>query len=133
MGLYSEFAVYNMFGGGIIPDLTFRPGGDHGHDCYLRLYTGKRIPVDIKANSWQGSDPRLRVRKVEIDSETLYIATRFNRLTDEIEVVGWTTGQELLRRNEIRTYRAENYTTAYRDMYPMQPLILTTQRLEVGR
>lgn len=90
-----EFALCNEYGLPI-PDLLFRPGGDGGLDLWLYGH-----PTDVKTSTYTGPQPYLRVpiRNNHPRPETIYVAGRYHRAADDVYLIGWEWGHQLLQDN----------------------------------
>jgi hypothetical protein len=123
IGMMGEFAFYNEFGGPE-PDLTYRPGGDGGVDSYMDLPTG-RIPVDVKVSRYTGKDQMIAVPLRRMHPDTIYIAALYDSDTDQVNLVRWVWGHELVSDDWIRTFgrhENKNYVRLLKDCHPLSEL-----------
>jgi hypothetical protein len=121
-GLLGEFEFCAMFGG--LPDLGYRPRGDE-HDHTLILKSGRPVQADVKTSSYWGADPYIRVQAHKCDPVVVYVAARYHAGRDDVQLVGWITGAELLARHEIRRFTTiNNYTAPYDALHPMEALAM---------
>lgn len=120
IGMLGEFAFYNEFGGPEV-DLTYRPGGDNGHDSYIDL----RVPIDVKATTYTGPGQLLAVPVTRMHALTIYVAAVYDRQSDDIHLAGWEWGYQMMLENNVKTFgrhQTRNYVKPYRDCPPMKAL-----------
>jgi hypothetical protein len=133
-GLLAELIFGREFGLAINVDVL--DDGDGGFDFKLPLTasTGLRIfSINIKAKavqlSWDGlrrSGTHLRVPVRECEPETIYVFAIYHERQDTAEVLRWTWGSVLMRRNERAIYEnsdgTENYIIPFEELRELQEL-----------
>lgn len=125
-GILAEYELSNVFGTQV--DFELRRDGDGGKDAYLSFDQG-RFPVDVKASTYLGPNPYLRVPCKDLKPRTIYIAARLDMASHAIELMGWEWSAVLAKCEQKSFSRGGtlNYVLEYSELRSISEL---KQRLQ---